>query len=282
MKNLTYTCILLLFLFSHINLHLIASDREGEWTEIETGLFLGLFKAPIVSEQDDSRIRIVKLDPRYFQVELYCASEHEHTSRTLKQWADEFNLLATVNAGMFGTDLTTSIGYLKSGNHLNNPVVNQSHKTILACQPVDSRVPAFQIIDLTCNLFDSWKDKYNSFLQSIRMVSCRGKNVWQQQDKRWSIAAAGIDSSGNLLLIHSRSPYSVHDFVNMLLVLPLHLYNAMYLEGGPQAGLFFSAGGLSQDIYGESAIDLFLKGSSANGWKIPNVIGVKRRVSSAK
>jgi hypothetical protein len=282
MKNRIYISALLICLLCGTIGSVTAAESKGEWTEIETGLFLGLFESPLPSEQSENPIRIIKLDPNYFEIDLFCASKYGNRSRTLKEWAEEFNLLATVNAGMFGTDLMTSIGYLKSGEHINNPIVNGGHKAILACQPMNSELPPFQIIDLNCDRFENWEDKYHSFLQSIRMISCRHRNVWQQQDKRWSISAAGIDSSGNLLLIHSRLPYSVHDFINVLLELPLHLYNAMYLEGGPQAGLYFSAGGVSQDIHGASVIDLFLNGSTTNGWAIPNVIGVTRRNTSPK
>ncbi len=254
------------------------SGNDPAWTEIQPGLYLGIFKAPILSEHGDSKIRIVRIDPHMYDVDLYCASDYGGKSRTLRQWSQEFQLLASTNAGMFATDQSTSIGFLKSHSHLNNPTINSSHKTIFACQPLEDGIPPARIIDLTCENFEEWKNRYDSFLQSIRMISCRQNNVWSQQNNKWSISALAVDDAGFILLIHSISPYSVHDFINMLLALPLDIYNAMYLEGGPQAGLYFSASGLSGDFAGNSFVNLFLPGNGSNGWVVPNIIGISKKI----
>ncbi|MBN2364974.1 MAG: hypothetical protein EH225_02490 [Calditrichaeota bacterium] len=260
-------------------LSLLKSPENSKlWTEIQPGLCLGIFQAPVKAEHGDSKIRIIKINPDSFDIDLYCSSEYDNKPRTLRQWAEEFGLIAAINAGMFATDLSTSIGFLKSHTHVNNPKINSSYKTILACQPLEKNIVPVQIIDLTCSSFSEWENKYDSFLQSIRMISCRQNNVWSQQENEWSISAVAIDRKGYMLLIHSQSPYSVHDFNNMLLELPLNLYNAMYLEGGPQAGLYFSAGGLSGDYNGNSFVNLFLTGSGSNGWTVPNIIGIRKKV----
>ena len=69
------------------------------------------------------------------------------------------------------------------------------------------------------------------------MISLKGSNVWKQSEKIYSIAAVAMDKDDNVLFIHSRSPFSVHDFNHILLKLPLNIKNAMYVEGGPEATL---------------------------------------------
>ena len=53
------------------------------------------------------------------------------------------------------------------------------------------------------------------------------------------MAVFGIDN-GNALFIFTESHYSGYDFANIVLSLPISIYNAMYLEGGPEANLYFS------------------------------------------
>jgi len=48
----------------------------------------------------------------------------------------------------------------------------------------------------------------------------------------------GADKDGNALFIFSRSPYTVYDFISVLLDAPLKLQNLMYLEGGPEASFY--------------------------------------------
>jgi hypothetical protein len=245
------------------------------WKILQPGLNLGIFDAPLESKQGDSRIYVLKIDPQFFEINLYCYSEFKDKQRTLPQWAEDFQLKAVINGGMFAKDLSTSVGYLKSGNHLNNPGLHPKYNAILACNPLSKNVPPFKIIDRTCEDLALWHDQYQSFLQSYRMISCRQKNVWQPQEQSWSIAALGIDHSGNLLLIYSRSSYPVHDFIEMLLKLPLNIQSAMYLEGGIQSGLFLSN---SKDSLNNSKISYPESESTQNGnnhFVIPNVIGVK-------
>lgn len=256
---------------------LFAEDNNDNWLQIEPGFYQGVFLAPLKSEFGDSRITILKIDPQYFVIDIFCESNQGRKQRTLKEWSAGFGLVAAINAGMFATDHVTSVGYLKSGKHVNNPHFNKKYNCVFACSPLDQEVPLAQIIDLRCQEFSKWKDKYRSFSQSIRMISCRQKNVWQQQSRKWSIAALAMDKSGNILLIHSRSPYTVHDFIDILLELPLDIYTAMYLEGGPMASLYYFSGGIGKELVGSYETGLFLTDNNTTSWPIPNVIGVKRK-----
>jgi hypothetical protein len=110
------------------------------------------------------------------------------------------------------------------------------------------------------------------------MVALDGRNVWQPQARRWSAAAAGIDTLGRVLLLHVRSPYPMHDLVDRLLDLPLGLRNLMYLEGGAQAQLYVEAGGEEHELAGCYDPEGPAAGREAGPSPIPNVIGVARLV----
>lgn len=252
-----------------------------QWKELEPGLFLAEFTAPVTSPVGNSRITVLKIYPSHYQLKLLCASEYDGVSRPIENWAKKFHLLAAVNAGMYQKDNLTGVGFLKNFKHLNNPYLN-SNNAILAFNPVDSTVPPVQIIDRTCQNFDRLKQKYHSFLQSIRMISCQQENVWEPQTQRFSIAALGIDRFGNVLFIFTRSPYTVHNFINMLLTLPIKLYNAMYLEGGPVASLYISAGGLTLSRTGTFENGLLNNQPLGTSSPIPNVLGIVKKAEKGK
>jgi hypothetical protein len=165
---------------------------------------------------------------------------------------------------------------MRTRTHVNNPRLSKD-MTILAFDRLGSGVPAVKIIDRQCEDFKIWKNKYGSLVQSIRMISCTGKNVWHQQPKKWSTAAIGIDTADRVLFIHVGSPYSTHDLINILKTLPLQIARAMYTEGGPQAQLYIKTGAQEYEFVGHSEIDLSNHTNSLFSWPIPNVIGISLR-----
>lgn len=268
------TC-LLLFFSSCDYFH---SEKRGlVWLNLEPGLSLGTYFDSQGAGKSQEAVYVLKIDPNIFDVNLFCASQFNQKSRSMQEWAKEFGLTAVINAGMFATDLSTSVGYLKSSGHLNNPRINSTYKCIFVCQPLDSMLSPAKIFDLTCEEFQMYEAKYHSSLQSIRMISCRQENVWEPQNDQWSIAALGIDKEDQLLFIYSFIPRSVHEFINLLLSLPLKIHTAMYLEGGIQAGLYILAGGIQKNLPWDNRPDILLNNDSQAERPLPNVIGVRRK-----
>jgi len=265
---------ILLFLLFIVALGVLFSPpptlpRDELWKRIDDGLFLSELRSP--------QITIVKIDPNYYSFKLLCASENNKLRMTVKKWCQRHNLVSAINAGMFQADGIRNVGYMKNFNHINSPRLNTRHKAVLAFNPVDATVPEIQIIDLKCQDFERLKDKYQTLIQGIRMISCKQENVWEKQDKRWTIAAFGIDKAKNGLFILTESHHSVHDFTNILLSLPLSLYNVMYLEGGPEATLYFSANGVEFEKIGSYETGLDENHFQKNARPIPNVIGIVKK-----
>jgi hypothetical protein len=109
------------------------------------------------------------------------------------------------------------------------------------------------------------------------MVTCKRRNTWAQQEKKWSAAAVGLDSDGRILFIHVRSPYSMHDLVDMLLALPINLRQLMYGEGGPEAQLFVQSGGREIELVGSYETGFNENDDNRAAWAVPNVLAVVRR-----
>jgi len=250
--------------------------NEDLWKTVDEGLFVREFDSPQKSKSKDSKITIVRVDPRFYSFKLLCASEHGKLKMTSRKWCQKHNLICAMNAGMYQKDGITNVGYMKNFNHINNPRLANTYKAALAFNPVESTIPEIQIIDLRCQDFRSIQFKYQTVIQSIRMISCQQENVWSKQDKTFGMAVFGIDKSGNALFIFTESPYSAYDLINILLSLPISIYNAMYLEGGPEANLYFSLNEFQFERIGRYTTDTE-SDTLTVARPIPNVIGIVKK-----
>ena len=237
MKNILNIIFIALVLCTLTPSKLNAQDINQN--KIDDGLYYAAYSAPKKSSYGDSKIDILKISPSLYNFNLISAKEYGGKTQTAKEWATQKKQIAVINAGMYMADYKTNVGYMKNFDFINNGRVNNDN-TIVAFNRNNDAVPEFQIIDLKCQDWESLKTQYNSFTQSIRMMDCNQKNKWSQQDKKWSMVAIGKDKKGNALFIFSRSPYSVHDFIDILSNSSLDLYNLMYLEGGPEASFYLN------------------------------------------
>ncbi len=254
-----------------------APGAQDDWTELEPGLELAELAAPVKSFIGESVIRVLRIDPERFELKLLNASAGAgEQSKAAKAWCHEHGLVAAINSSMYQQDHRTSVSLMKTRGHVNNARLSKDN-AVLAFDRLDPGVPPVQIIDRKLQDYESLKSRYGTLIQSIRMVTLERRNVWQQQPRRWSIAAIGMDQKGRVLFIHCRSPYSVHDFINLLLKLPIELKNAMYVEGGPEAQLYVESGETSLELMGSFETGFFETDDNLQGWPVPNVVGVVRR-----
>jgi len=252
------------------------AKEEGNWTELDEGLFLTKITPKVRSTYGDSEITVLKINPKNYSLKMMSASEYG-SQMTAKEWANRHNLVATINAGMFELDYRSNVGYMKNYSHVNNPNFKKGYNSILAFNPKSDKVPKVQIIDPKCQDFNELKDKYNSFTQSLRMIDCKQHNTWSQQSEMWSIAALGMDNDGNVLFVHSRSPFSVHDFIDSLISAQIGIRNTMYLEGGPEASLYINLPKMKLGLVGSYETNFNENNDNINFWDLPNVIGVEKR-----
>ncbi len=252
------------------------SRMVNRWQQLEAGLEFGAFPALQRSETGDSVIRVLRIDPEFFELHLMNASAGDsHRRLSTREWCRRYNLVAAINASMYQTDYRTSVSLMRSTRHVNNPTVTQD-KAILAFDRHRSTVPRVKIIDRQCEPFHEWDNAYGSFVQSIRMISCKGRNVWRQQpDKKWSTAVIAVDREGKVLFIHVRSIYSTHDVIENLQQLPLNISRAMYVEGGREAQLYIHSGQFERELVGSHGNSAFSLSRGAP--PVPNVIGLRRR-----
>jgi len=253
-----------------------AQNVRLDWKSLEAGLDLAQTPSPLAPNDDDGVVSLLRIDPRRFRFSILTARGNADARKSPGDWARQFGCVAAINAGMYLKDYRTSVGYLRAGDLFVNPILNEN-RTVAAFNGRDRSVPPFQIIDRTCQNFASLEPKYESLLQSIRMIDCNRRNVWKPDTRKWSISALGADKAGRAIFMHVKAPHMVHDFVNLLLALPLDLRNAMYLEGGREAALYVNAGGMTLEKTGLPRSDSLFGRVTTGPVEIPNVIGALRR-----
>lgn len=226
-------------------------------------------------------VRVLRIDPEHFQFHLLNASAVAGgTTRTARAWCEAEGMVAAINASMYQTDHRTSVSLMRTREHTNNSRLSKD-MAILAFDRNDPGAPHVTILDRECEDFESWRGRYGTLVQSIRMLSCRGNNVWSQQQRRWSTAAIAIDRDGKVLFVHVRSPYTTHDLIEVLRELPLGIARAMYVEGGPEAQLFVRSGDVTLELVGSFETGFYEEDDNAAAWPVPNVIAISRRTGTA-
>lgn len=251
-----------------------AVSKDSGWQKLAQGLDLGLFSAPLPSDIGDSKIRVLRIDPQRYQLRLLSASAFENgRPQSAKQWSQQIGLVAAINASMYQEDYKSSVSLMRSGAHINNPRLSKG-MTILAFDRKAADVPLVKIIDRQCEDFKVWQKNYSTMIQSIRMISCTGENVWTKQPQKWSTAAIGVDDRDRVLFIHVGSPYSTHDLIDILKKLPLNIARAMYAEGGPQAQLYINTGDHEHEFVGNYEIEIQGNMKKLISRPVPNVVGI--------
>ena len=264
------------------NLKSAEKSKNIDWTEIEQGLYYSELKAPFTSKVSDSKLSILKIDPEYFSIGLYAASEYDSIRRTPEHWSNDFDLVAVVNAGMFSLgNKITCMGYLKNYDHINNKKIKESYRAFAMFNPKSDKFPQVQIIDMEEENWEYYQQNYNSMFQCIRMVDCNQKHIeWKPKIPiSSSMSVLATDKKGNVLFVFTRSPYTANQMSQMLLSLPLSIYSVMYLDGGPEAVLYVSAGDTLIEKVGSWVSRTYANDDNDYMWALPNVIGVKRKTN---
>jgi hypothetical protein len=253
------------------------SAADQGWQSLEPGLDLGNFIASPLSVVGDSTITILRLEPARFRLDLFSTEAMNLPQRlSIDRWTKEQRLIAGINAGMYEPSGRTT-GYSRIDDVTLNAHRKPNYEAFLAVDPDDESFPSVTILDPECDDVKAREQHYRVILQSIRMIDCKGVNRWQKSPRIWSTAALAIDDQGRVLLIHARSPWDVHDFIEILLKLPLGIRRAMYLEGGPEASLSLETGFVSLIRVGSWETGFNENDDNATPWPLPNVIGVQRR-----
>ncbi|MFY9153786.1 MAG: hypothetical protein WAO52_17335, partial [Prolixibacteraceae bacterium] len=172
---------------------------EIPWKNLLDGLKYAELDAPDKSVVNDSKLSILKIDPRKFDFEFLTASEKGKHPRTAPDWASEFKQNIIINAGMYSYNkMQSNKGYMKNYNHLNNPKKSGYYNAMLAMHPKDKKKLPFEIIDITCQDWEKVQHEYHSLCQGMRMISCDGEGMAfaKRPDQSCSMIVTATDPEG--------------------------------------------------------------------------------------
>jgi len=257
----------------------------GEWNELEQGLYKKEFTAQFPSFLGDSKITIIKIDPKFFNFEMYNAETIDSKKRTIDNWVNSAGLVGAVNAGMFiteGKEMTCS-GLMINQGHVNNANMNSRYEMVLCFNPVHEYLQKVRLVDLTCSdeQYFMWQNNFQTFAQCLKVVSCGQYINWRGRNGYWSQVLWGQDRDGNTLWIFSRSPFRTAELGQQLLNTDLNIDKVMYLEGGPEASLYVNSHGNVTAKMGSYETDFNENDLNTQFWGLPNIIGI-RRISEPK
>jgi hypothetical protein len=266
-------------LASILSIAICNSNGQLPWQNLQDGLWFCEIQAPLPSHINDSKLSIVKIETAKYWFGLYAATEFEKRARPANEWANDFDLQVVVNAGMYtATKAQTTKGYSKNFGHVNNGHMLGNYNAMMAMHPQDTSLLPFSIVDMTCKPWDSFRNKYNSFCQAMRMIDCEGNPLaWDKRPgQTCSMVVAATDSVGDIFFFFTRSPYTHQSVISFMLGMGLGLHSAIYLEGGPEASLFIQTPDTTISKFGSYISKSWERDDNDHFWNIPNVIGIRK------
>ena len=246
-----------------------STAADDTWQELETGLEIAHFDSRTHAADPKGDLMVLRVEPRIFSLQLFTTGrETKDSGRNVARWCRDQGLVAAINAGMYQADMRTHVGFCQVDGKVINGFAND-YLSVAAFGPVDQADPPFRIFDLDETPLNEILARYKNVVQNLRLIKRGGENRWQPATDQWREAALAEDRRGRALLIYCRTAWSMHEFNEILLALPLQVVAAQHLEGRSPARIW-----IDHPAYkaGPEA--------PAPGPKLPNVIGVVRNLSS--
>lgn len=253
---------------------------EIRWETLESGMENALLAYAV--RKSDGYVRRVtmhalRISPLHFRFRLFSASWENGLARTMREWTEEKNLAAAINACMYLPDGLTSTGFMRSGDRFSNKRIVKKYGAFFVSGPKMPGLPEAAVLDRTA---DDWKallPLYENVVQNFRLMGREGEQLWPENGPRHAVAAVAEDKDGRILFLLCTEPVSVHDFVDALNAHSgLGLKTAMYAEGGSDAALIMKSGGEVRLWNGLTPAGYMLS-SRGDDIPLPNIIGVSRR-----
>ncbi len=272
--NHPYRIILLLMIGLLANV--APSWAKAPWQPLADGLEIAEFELKLPLPSGDSRITVLRIDPKRWNLKILTSKEFAYKSGlSVKEWARLHGLTAVINAGLFLPDHATHAGYMKTPATTHAGRRN-GYQSLALFSPEDDTSPPFQILDLDEEEKDLTElaQPYRYALQNLRLIKRPAVNRWKPQLRRWSEAALGEDSEGRALFIYAPEPIGMHQFNEALLSLNIGVVAVHHLEGGRQAQMYVRHGDYEKAFSGSTEVSIIEKDLGISGWPIPNVIGI--------
>jgi hypothetical protein len=103
----------------------LKADSTSGWQLLFPGMELQYLAVTRPNVTAGARLTVLRIDPQLWELEIMGTSRTGETAgRTAREWCETHKLTAAINAGLFKTDGTTHVGFLRFREHGNNGKVN--------------------------------------------------------------------------------------------------------------------------------------------------------------
>lgn len=209
---------------------------------------LSLHKIEFKSTKGNERLSFLKINPKKFKFKLISYKRDGDKQSTkkeqdtfpenikLRKYLKKFSYLAVINSSMFLKDYSTSVGYMRDFNFINNPIHNQKYSGALVFNPKLATLPAVDVIDKVEN--PKWLDdikNYETVIENFRTIVA-GKNIWKPSSKKFTHMfqlAIGKDGDVYFIGFESEIGRTIAGFNDLILAQKFAIEDAVYLDGGP-------------------------------------------------
>src|SRR5262249_9959074 len=124
-----------------------ATPPNAGWRPLQPGVEYTTFPIREVTDSAGESLHVVRIDASAARLECVCASGRDGLRRTAAAWCKRAGLSVAINAGMFASDGKTNVGYLRCGEHVNNPRWNE-YRSVLCARPRKSSLGSVRWLDL--------------------------------------------------------------------------------------------------------------------------------------
>ncbi len=222
-------------------------------------------------------IHALRFAPERFEFPLFSSRWEGAKVKTMREWTEQKELVAAVNACMYQPDGLTATGYMRGGERINNGRIVKRYGAFFVSGPRRAGLPRAAVLDRTLDDWQTLLPLYDNVVQNFRLMGPEGEQLWPEQGPRHAVAAVAEDREGRILFLHCGEPLSVHEFVDALKAHPsLCLKSAMYVEGGSDASLML----MDEDrpiLWNGMSPASYMLSSRGDDIPLPNIIGVRAR-----
>jgi phosphodiester glycosidase len=240
------------------------------------GFEFATFRGEPYCRRGSSQIAVMRLDPARTRVRMHhYTQEPEQQPLTIVEWQRRTGALAVFNAGQYYPDLSY-MGVLVSGGKVISGRLHPRFKAALVADPVRGG-PAARVLDLEDDPLDPDALGWREVAQSFMLFDHRGTLRVRKSTLIANRTAVAEDREGRLLVITTEGGYTLPEFVRLLREEPLHLSQAMSMDGGSEAELCVKIDSFRYASFGEWNGDAGAAAAAGARVELPAVVTVGAR-----
>ena len=162
------------------------------WKSSEDGMDAALLSYTMKKGDGYARrilLHILRIDTEHFDFHLFSARCEDGRARTMREWSEEKDLSAAINACMYLTDGLTSTGYLRKGGKHSNSRIVKRFGAFFVSGPRQAGLARAAVLDRTSDDWQSLLPLYENVVQNFRLMGRNGEQLWPENGPRHAVAA---------------------------------------------------------------------------------------------